>query len=151
MDKHDRPYNCLVKGCEKLQGFTYAGGLLRHEREVHKMHGGTGKSLYCPHTNCKRSTGSAFSRKENLAEHLRRVHSSTSTSPNVVKSAVSRSHKNHEKETPASIQEEDFALARSPNGELRVEVKRLRMLNEEQDQRLKQLEDAVRALQREAY
>ena len=151
MDKHDRPYKCTVKGCEKLQGFTYSGGLLRHEREVHKMHGGTKKSLYCPHVDCKRSTGSAFSRKENLAEHLRRVHSSTSTSSDVVKLAVSRSHEIHEKETPVSIQEEDFALARSPNGELRVEVKRLRMLNEEQDQRLKQLEDAVRALQREAH
>ena len=43
MDKHDRPYKCNVKGCEKLQGFTYSGGLLRHEREVHKMHGGTNK------------------------------------------------------------------------------------------------------------
>ena len=29
MDKHDRPYNCPVKSCEKLQGFTYPGGLLR--------------------------------------------------------------------------------------------------------------------------
>ncbi|KAF3031185.1 hypothetical protein E8E12_000802 [Didymella heteroderae] len=49
MDKHNRPYRCLVKGCENLQGFTYGGGLLRHEREVHKMHGD--KDL---HTEIKR-------------------------------------------------------------------------------------------------
>ena len=28
----------------------------------------------CPHSDCKRSTGTGFSRKENLNEHLRRVH-----------------------------------------------------------------------------
>jgi len=28
----------------------------------------------CPHRDCKRSTGTGFSRKENLNEHLRRVH-----------------------------------------------------------------------------
>jgi hypothetical protein len=74
MDKHDRPYKCLEPGCEKLQGFTYSGGLLRHQREVHKMHGGTRKQLYCPEPNCKRNAGSGFTRKENLSEHIRRVH-----------------------------------------------------------------------------
>jgi hypothetical protein len=74
MDKHDRPYKCLEPGCEKLQGFTYSGGLLRHQREVHKMHGGTKKALYCPEPNCKRNSGSGFTRKENLSEHIRRVH-----------------------------------------------------------------------------
>jgi hypothetical protein len=39
MDKHDRPYKCPAEGCEKLPGFTYSGGLLRHEREVHGKHG----------------------------------------------------------------------------------------------------------------
>jgi len=80
MDKHDRPYKCTVSGCEKLRGFTYSGGLLRHEREVHKMHGGTKKSLFCPFSDCKRSSGSGFTRKENLAEHIRRVHRRTSMS-----------------------------------------------------------------------
>ena len=74
MDKHDRPYKCPVAGCEKLAGFTYAGGLLRHKREVHNMDGGPKASRMCPYSDCKRSTGSAFSRKENLQEHLRRVH-----------------------------------------------------------------------------
>jgi hypothetical protein len=74
MDKHERPYKCPAPGCEKLQGFTYSGGLLRHQREVHKMHGGTKEALYCPYANCKRNTGTGFTRKENRDEHVRRVH-----------------------------------------------------------------------------
>ncbi|ESZ93782.1 hypothetical protein SBOR_5838 [Sclerotinia borealis F-4128] len=77
MDKHDRPYRCKETGCEKLPGFTYSGGLLRHEREVHGKHGGPKKQLNCPHPNCKRHTGKGFSRQENLNEHLRRVHTDT--------------------------------------------------------------------------
>jgi hypothetical protein len=76
MDKHERPYKCEVSGCEKLQGFTYSGGLLRHQREVHKMHGGAKEPLFCPFQNCKRHAGSGFTRKENLHEHIRRVHRS---------------------------------------------------------------------------
>lgn len=76
MDKHERPYVCTAIGCEKIQGFTYSGGLLRHEREVHGKHGGPKKKLLCPHVNCKRSSGKGFSRQENLSEHLRRVHTS---------------------------------------------------------------------------
>jgi hypothetical protein len=74
MDKHDRPYKCPADGCEKLPGFTYSGGLLRHQREVHNLHGGPRKQLNCPHPNCKRHSGKGFSRQENLNEHLRRVH-----------------------------------------------------------------------------
>lgn len=76
MDKHERPYKCTATGCEKLPGFTYSGGLLRHEREVHSKHGGPRKHLNCPHPNCKRHDGKGFSRQENLNEHLRRVHTS---------------------------------------------------------------------------
>ncbi|KAF2276356.1 uncharacterized protein EI97DRAFT_450212 [Westerdykella ornata] len=79
MDKHDRPYICTAKGCEKLRGFTYSGGLLRHEREVHKLHGGTKEPLFCPFPDCKRSSGSGFTRKENQQEHIRRVHTRSST------------------------------------------------------------------------
>lgn len=74
MDKHERPYVCSHKECEKVQGFTYSGGLLRHEREVHGKHGGPKKALNCPHASCKRNKGKGFSRLENLQEHLRRVH-----------------------------------------------------------------------------
>ena len=74
MDKHNRPYVCEERGCEKILGFTYSGGLLRHQREVHKQHGGPKATCMCPHKDCKRSTGTGFSRRENLIEHLRRVH-----------------------------------------------------------------------------
>ncbi|KAI0871500.1 hypothetical protein GGS24DRAFT_57470 [Hypoxylon argillaceum] len=74
MDKHERPYKCRVAGCENILGFTYAGGLLRHEREVHHKHGGPKNPLYCPHKACKRSTSNCFARLENLNEHLRRCH-----------------------------------------------------------------------------
>nr|OQO22860.1 hypothetical protein B0A51_09282 [Rachicladosporium sp. CCFEE 5018] len=78
MDKHDRPYTCPQPQCAKLQGFTYSGGLLRHEREVHGKHGGPREQLRCHIAGCKRTTGKGFTRKENLNEHLRRVHSVTS-------------------------------------------------------------------------
>ena len=60
MDKHDRPYKCIAKGCETLPGFTYSGGLLRHEREVHGLYGGPKNPLHCPHPNCKRHTGNGL-------------------------------------------------------------------------------------------
>lgn len=172
MDKHDRPYKCNVKGCEKLQGFTYSGGLLRHEREVHKMHGGTKKSLYCPFPDCKRSSGSGFTRKENLAEHIRRVHRRTSMSADLGGLIIPRRDSSQEplsmgvrgsSESPFSrlvdVREDDehISLKRkrmSESGlpdsgveELHSELKRLRRENEEKDARLRQLEQAVMALQ----
>jgi hypothetical protein len=80
MDKHDRPYRCPQVQCAKLQGFTYSGGLLRHEREVHGKHGGPKEQLRCTVPECKRHAGKGFTRKENLNEHLRRVHGITTTS-----------------------------------------------------------------------
>jgi hypothetical protein len=81
MDRHERPYKCNEPGCETTQGFTYSGGLLRHQREVHKMHS-TGKELlYCPYQNCSRATGEGFTRKENLEEHKRRRHQTELSSP----------------------------------------------------------------------
>lgn len=167
MDKHDRPYKCNAKGCEKLQGFTYSGGLLRHEREVHKLHGGTKKSLHCPYSDCKRSSGAGFTRKENLAEHLRRVHRRTSTSSDLGNLVVSRPQDTQTQEESSHQPAADFRpkvesqdddsliatkrkrLSEGSEGDLRDEVKRLRRENEEKDARLRQLEDAVRALQQQ--
>lgn len=70
----ERPYKCPVPGCKKLSGFTYAGGLRRHEREVHSLHGGPTTLHMCPHAGCVRSTGSGFRRMKNLREHFRRAH-----------------------------------------------------------------------------
>ncbi|KAH7384105.1 hypothetical protein DE146DRAFT_759903 [Phaeosphaeria sp. MPI-PUGE-AT-0046c] len=172
MDKHDRPYKCNVAGCEKLQGFTYSGGLLRHEREVHKMHGGTKKSLFCPFHDCKRSSGAGFTRKENLAEHIRRVHRRTSMSADMHGLIIRRetleaspiAETRHTSESPYSRaleyrDDEESAMLKRKRGsdsgfsdrdneDLRAEVKRLRQENEEKDSRLRQLEQAVMALQR---
>lgn len=175
MDKHDRPYKCNVKGCEKLQGFTYSGGLLRHEREVHKMHGGTNKSLFCPFHDCKRSSGAGFTRKENLAEHIRRVHRRTSMSADLHGLVIRRDMLRRERDgspIPESHvpearfnramsfqhrEDDDMMMKRKRLGseafsdrgddEMRSEIKRLRHENEEKDSRLRQLEQAVMALQ----
>lgn len=77
MDKHDRPYKCYEPGCDKIQGFTYSGGLVRHQREVHKKDNDAKKPLMCPYADCNRSTGNGFTRQENLREHLRRRHMHT--------------------------------------------------------------------------
>lgn len=74
MDRHERPYKCNEPGCEVSLGFTYSGGLLRHQREVHKMHLTSRELLYCPFQNCVRASGNGFTRKENLEEHKRRRH-----------------------------------------------------------------------------
>lgn len=81
MDKHDRPYVCKKPECSSLQGFTYSGGLLRHQREVHGLHGGAKLKLYCKIDGCKRKTQNPFTRRENLAEHLRRVHKLNTPEP----------------------------------------------------------------------
>lgn len=82
MDKHDRPYVCKKPECSSLQGFTYSGGLLRHQREVHHLHGGAKLKLFCHVPGCKRSKHTPFTRRENLAEHLRRVHKLNTPEPN---------------------------------------------------------------------
>jgi len=73
-NKHSRPFICLEPSCATLPGFNYSGGLLRHQREVHKAFGGPKVMLFCPYPYCKRNTGKGFTRKENLNEHVRRCH-----------------------------------------------------------------------------
>ncbi len=176
MDKHDRPYKCKARGCEKMQGFTYSGGLLRHEREVHKMHGGTKQPLFCPHKDCKRSGGAGFTRKENLAEHVRRVHRRTSGS-----STMSRPVNKEDEEGSEGVVGNESPRAPSPDprlleeakkagkrkrpaketveeseeahltdeADLRGEIKRLRREIETRDERLQKLEAAVEELTRQ--
>ncbi|KAK0728586.1 hypothetical protein B0T26DRAFT_640177 [Lasiosphaeria miniovina] len=123
MDKHDRPYKCAAIGCEKLPGFTYSGGLLRHEREVHGKHGGPKNSFNCPHVNCKRHTNKGFSRLENLNEHLRRVHTQNGA-PNGTEG---------ETDDAASDAAAGPKRKREPEegADLREEIKRVRLENEE--------------------
>jgi hypothetical protein len=76
MDRHERPYKCNEPGCEASPGFTYPGGLLRHQREVHKICLTQKESILCPFPNCVRASGNGFTRNGNLEDHCRRRHHS---------------------------------------------------------------------------
>lgn len=162
MDKHDRPYICTEPGCEKIRGFTYSGGLLRHQREVHKKHGGPKTALMCLDPHCKRSTGVGFTRKENLVEHERRVHrkdalgqSSTNQYIHQHRKVAVSDDKDGEDGTSTrkrkrSVDDVQWTPAgfvkEEGGGDLRDEVKRLKRENEEKDRKLKNLEAFVAGL-----
>lgn len=163
MDKHDRPYKCQEPGCDKVQGFTYSGGLLRHQREVHKKSINAKKLLMCPYTDCNRSAGNGFTRQENLKEHLRRrhMHTDNGASPELPLLSVAefdgirassdanlatltgskRKHGSLDDTSLSLPEEEETGI------DLRSELKRLRRENEEKDRRLEELERIVSALQ----
>jgi len=142
MDKHDRPYKCPHDGCEKLPGFTYSGGLLRHQREVHNLHGGPRKQLNCPHPNCKRFSGKGFSRQENLNEHLRRVHTDAGelgngggeeTEEEVDEHAGMKRKRTNQRDDSADLRQE-MARLRTENEELRKQSENMmRQLNQLQN------------------
>jgi hypothetical protein len=123
MDKHDRPYKCPSDGCEKLPGFTYSGGLLRHQREVHNLHGGPRKQLNCHYPNCKRHSGKGFSRQENLNEHLRRVH----TAP----AGENAGDETEDDSSEGRPWKRKRGNGRQDDGDVRVELNRLRVENDE--------------------
>ncbi|KAI9729451.1 MAG: hypothetical protein M1834_006832 [Cirrosporium novae-zelandiae] len=174
MDKHDRPYKCTEPGCSKMQGFTYSGGLLRHMREVHMKDVGQKKRLMCPFSDCNRSTGHGFTRKENLNEHLRRRHANASEiignggeavpfqspgpmppasiplpMPQVAPMSVGPTppRKRKRDELDDGNNEDDIEVI--PEGGWITEVKRLRKENEDKERRLKELETVVENLRRQ--
>ncbi|KAJ6120737.1 hypothetical protein N7523_005017 [Penicillium sp. IBT 18751x] len=159
MDKHDRPYKCFEPGCDKIQGFTYSGGLLRHQREVHKKNTDAKKPLMCPYTDCNRSTGNGFTRQENLREHLRRRHMHADDGTPQVMVDMPWERANELEGLRANSLPATGIKRRhdSPNGdlpesdeagpELHNEVKRLRREVQEKDRRLEELERIVAGLQ----
>ncbi|KAJ5901962.1 hypothetical protein N7495_002490 [Penicillium taxi] len=158
MDKHDRPYKCYEPGCDKIQGFTYSGGLLRHQREVHKKNTDAKKPLMCPYADCNRSAGNGFTRQENLREHLRRRHMHNDEgNPNLMvdmpwdrageldgrsnslpATGIKRRH---------SLTDGDLPESDDNGADLHSEVKRLRQEVQEKDRRLEELERIVAGLQ----
>lgn len=162
MDKHNRPYLCEEIGCERIQGFTYSGGLHRHQREVHHKHGDPKISCLCPHRDCQRSiVGRGFTRKENLAEHLRRVHrgdvDESAMSSHALGETTSASSPNarissKRRKTaldiggPNSIDNRD--AGDKSREDLKMEVKRLLRELELKDDRVKYLESVIDKLER---
>ena len=155
MDKHNRPYVCDEPDCENIRGFTYYGGLHRHQKEVHRQHGGPRSACLCPYKDCKRSTGLGFSRKENLAEHIRRVH--RDSDQNQSQPLVETSGSLQESQTPGTRKRRRRANedeGEDANGDedsqnaqgLRQEVKKLKRDLQEKDERLQRLEEQVREL-----
>jgi uncharacterized Zn-finger protein len=146
MDKHDRPYKCPAEGCEKLPGFTYSGGLLRHQREVHGLHGGPRRQLNCPHQTCKRYTGKGFSRQENLNEHLRRVHTDASSQLQTGEETEDENARAGMKRKRPSIPEDDPGI-RAELARLRVENEELRRTTELQSSQTNELMRQLQNLQ----
>lgn len=146
MDKHERPYVCDEPECDNIRGFTYSGGLLRHQREVHRQHGGPKASCMCPYPDCKRHVGAGFSRKENLAEHLRRVHRDAcadQTQKEGSENAQNTSEKlGMVKKRRRTVPDDDD----SDEGDLEKEVKKLKKQLQEKDERLEKLERQVQLL-----
>ena len=155
MDKHTRPYTCEEEGCEN-RGFTYSGGLHRHQREVHNQHGGPKARCMCPYQDCKRSTGQGFSRRENLLEHIRRVHRDVSTEnarsqveePSIVQAGESRKRRRQLDDVDDDPETEEDR-EQSPQS-LRQEVKKLRRELQERDERLKRLEQQMERINKAA-
>ena len=147
MDKHERPFVCEEPECDKNLGFTYSGGLRRHQKEVHRQHGGPKASCMCPYPDCKRHVGVGFSRKENLAEHLRRVHrdaggdqtqeEAAEDAPNTTSGAPGTGRKRRR-----AVPDNDG----SGGEDLEQQVKKLKKELREKDERLERLEKQVQLL-----
>lgn len=69
-----KTFLCEHPDCEDLGGFAYSGGLLRHQRVVHREHSEPKPPFMCSYARCTYHSGLGFSSKENLHEHLRRSH-----------------------------------------------------------------------------
>ena len=147
MDKHERPYVCDEPECENIRGFTYSGGLLRHQREVHRQHGGPKASCMCPYPDCKRHVGVGFSRKENLAEHLRRVHRDVDADQTQREGSESPQNTTGTlgtgKRRRRAVRDNDDD---GDEEDLEQEVKKLKKQLQEKDERLEKLERQVQLL-----
>lgn len=130
----------------------------------------------CPHRDCKRSTGAGFSRRENLQEHLRRVHrqvgdpevpkqvtteapSPATTEPrrrrrrdddedNEEAESVLPEPRKRRRNDDVVVNKEDTSEDSQSRDDLSAQVKRLRKELREKDERLRKLEHTVELLTR---
>jgi molecular chaperone GrpE (heat shock protein) len=111
---------------------------------VHRQHGGPKASCFCPHKDCKRSTGVGFSRRENLHEHLRRVHrdagddAKDEPEPEQLMAPGGPRKRRRAPQAEEKEKEDDESLQQ--------EVKKLRRELQEKDDRLERLEQLVEKL-----
>ena len=108
----------------------------------------------CPYPDCKRHVGVGFSRKENLAEHLRRVHrvvdadqmqkeASQGAQNTTSSGALGTGTKKRRRAVP-----EDDGGDDDDEEDLEQEVKKLKRELHEKDERLEKLEKQVQVLMR---
>ena len=103
----------------------------------------------CPHQDCKRSTGLGFSRRENLLEHLRRVHRDVPSEnrdhqgeeQRLPRTGEGRKRKRREDEKDADVDAES-SEEQSPQS-LKQEVKKLRKELQESGERVRKLEQMM--------
>ena len=112
------------------------------------MWGGPKTSRMCPYPDCKRSTGDGFTRKENLQEHLRRVHRGvedriTKLEP---EQAPSGSQGGSRKRRRVPLDEDANKISDEDSEDRQESVKRLKQDVMMLQERVQQLENAVRAL-----
>ena len=110
----------------------------------------------CPYPDCKRHVGVGFSRKENLAEHLRRVHrtadadqSKKEASEGAGNEPFGASGTGKKRRRAAVVREDDDGGGEDDDEEdLEQEVKKLKKELREKDERLDKLEKQVQVLMR---
>ena len=72
MEKDERPYSCTAVDCNRLLGFKRKADLNRHELIVHNH----SKDFLCSYPGCDKK----FSRKDNMEDHVKRIHKKVETS-----------------------------------------------------------------------
>lgn len=103
----------------------------------------------CPYADCKRHVGVGFSRKENLAEHLRRVHRDTGADQ--TQEEGSENAQDTAPGTSGTGRKRRRAVPDEDGGgeeDLEQEVKKLKKELQEKDERLEKLERQVQLLMR---
>ncbi|TGZ80055.1 hypothetical protein EX30DRAFT_341892 [Ascodesmis nigricans] len=70
LQKHAKSHHCRFPNCSRTEGFATPNDRERHEKSVHKI---PGQYWKCMDQQCS-SYGKEFSRRDNLKDHLRRMH-----------------------------------------------------------------------------
>ncbi|KAI5796565.1 hypothetical protein EDC01DRAFT_43835 [Geopyxis carbonaria] len=68
--KHLKLHHCRFASCSRTEGFATPNDRERHEKSIHKI---PGQYWKCMDEHCS-SFGKEFSRRDNLKDHLRRMH-----------------------------------------------------------------------------